>query len=219
MFTPSFAAVGHFFRARRGFATGLAATGGGVGGIIFPLMLQRLFDSVGWGWAIRILGLVCLVLSGIATFLIRSRLPPARNASKHPDFKIFRNVPFLLTTIGIFLLEFSLFVPLTFISLYALSQGFSEAFSFQILTVMNAASVVGRVLPGWYADKIGAYNANIIAVILSIVACLAVWWPVGHSTAGIVVFVLLFGFASGSSITLTPVCIGQLCATQHYGRY
>lgn len=35
----------------------------------------------------------------------------------------------------------------------------------------------------------------------------------------LVVFVLLFGFASGSNVSLTPICLGQLCETQEYGRY
>jgi MFS family permease len=34
-----------------------------------------------------------------------------------------------------------------------------------------------------------------------------------------IVYALLFGFASGSNISLTPVCVGQLCATEEYGRY
>ncbi len=214
--------MGHFFRARRGLATGLAATGGGVGGVVFPLLLQRLFDAPGWGWVwgLRVLALVCLALSGAANFLVRSRLPPARNASKHPDLGILaRSRPFMLTTAGVFLLEFGLFVPLSFVSLYALSRGFSEAFSSQILTVLNAASVLGRLLPGWYADRIGALNANILGVFIAVVACLGVWGPAGGSIAGIVIFALLFGFASGSNIALTPVCIGKMCATQQYGRY
>lgn len=32
-------------------------------------------------------------------------------------------------------------------------------------------------------------------------------------------FALVFGFASGSNITLGPVCAGQLCETEDYGRY
>jgi MFS family permease len=34
-----------------------------------------------------------------------------------------------------------------------------------------------------------------------------------------VLFALLFGFASGSNVSLTPVCIGQLCPTESYGRH
>lgn len=219
LFTPSIASVGHFFRERRGFATGIASTAGSFGGVIFPMMLESLFVRVGWAWAIRILAFQSLALTAIANFLIRSRLPPAKNASAHPDIRIFRNTAFLWTTIGVFLLEFALFIPLTYISLYALSQGFSLAFSFQILTVLNAASVLGRALPGYFADKVGPFNANIFCVFLSIIACLGVWLPAGHTTPGIIIFAVLFGFSSGSNISLTPVCVGRLCRTQSYGRY
>jgi hypothetical protein len=69
LFTPSFAAVGHFFKRRRGFATGVAATGGGIGGVVWPLVLPRLFDAVGYTWAVRVLALVSLVLSGVANLV------------------------------------------------------------------------------------------------------------------------------------------------------
>ncbi|ERS99586.1 hypothetical protein HMPREF1624_04791 [Sporothrix schenckii ATCC 58251] len=236
LFTPSIAAIGHFFSARRGFATGIASTGGGLGGVCIPLMLQSLFDRVGWAWGIRTLALVSLILSGLSNILLRSRLAPALDASTHPDVRIFRNVPFALTTLGVFLLEFALFVPLTYISTYTLSRGFSASFASQVVTILNAGSVVGRVLPGWYADKIGPFNANIIAVILAIVSCLVIWLPTSMldstlvsssggddrnsaAAAPVVLFALLFGFTSGSNISLIPVSIGRLCATTNYGRY
>jgi MFS family permease len=219
LFTPSIAAIGHFFSVRRGFATGIASTGGSAGGIVYPLMLQQLFAEVGWGWAIRILGFLALAMTAISNVLIRSRLPPLENASAHPNAKIFKNVAFAWTTAGVFLLEFALFIPLTYISLYALDQGFSDGFSFQILTILNAASIVGRALPGWIADVIGPFNCNICCIGLSIITCFGVWLPAGHTTAGLVVFAISFGFASGSNISLGPICIGKLCQTQEYGRY
>ncbi|KAK0729805.1 major facilitator superfamily domain-containing protein [Lasiosphaeris hirsuta] len=219
LFTPSIAAVGHFFRARRGFATGIASTAGSFGGIIFPLMLTRLFSSVGWAWAIRILAFICFALTIIANFLIRSRLPPARNASPHPDIRIFKNKTFALATGAVFMLEFALFIPLTYISSYALSKGFSQAFSFDVLTIVNAGSIFGRVLPGYWADCIGPFNANIISAAVTVVACFGVWLPLGHTKPGIIVFSLVFGFTSGANISLIPVAIGRLCRTQEYGRY
>lgn len=219
LFTPSFAAPGHFFMRRRGLATGFAATGGSVGGIVFPLMLETLFPRLGWGWSIRILAFVCLFLCILANFLIRRRLPPAKNASAHPDFRIFRNRPFLLTTIGIFLLEFALFIPITYISSYARAAGFSTSFSFQILPIMNAGSALGRALPGYWGDRIGPFNINLLMIVLSVIACFAIWLPAGSYTAGLVLFAVLFGFASGSNVSITPVCVGRLCRTQNYGRY
>lgn len=182
-------------------------------------MLQRLFDTVGWPWAIRALALVCLAVTIVSNFLIRSRLPPAKDASPHPDIRIFKNKAFVWTTVAVFLLEFALFIPLTYISSYALSKGFSSSFATNLLSILNAGSVLGRVLPGWYADKIGPFNANMISVAVTAVVCFAVWLPAGHTQPGIIIFALIFGFTSGSNITLVPVAIGRLCRTQNYGRY
>lgn len=219
LFTPSFAAVGHYFHTRRGLAMGIASTGGSIGGIVFPLMLESLFDRVGWGWAVRTLGLLCLLLCAAANLLIRSRLPPAMNASARPDLRIFANRAFLLTTVGMFLLEFALFIPITYVSSYARAQGFSQALSFQILPILNAASALGRALPGYWGDKIGPFNINLIMIVFSIIACFAIWLPAGGYTPGLVLFAVTFGFASGSNVSITPVCVGKLCKTQQYGRY
>ncbi|RDA89406.1 hypothetical protein CP532_6214 [Ophiocordyceps camponoti-leonardi (nom. inval.)] len=219
LFTPCIAAIGHWFRRRRGFATGMASTAGGIGGIVFPLMLTSLFESVGYAWATRCLAFTCLACGLVGVSLVRSRLPPATDATAHPDLRILRQVPFTLTTVAIFLLEFSLFIPLTFISTYALQMGFDQSFAFHLLPIMNAGSVVGRALPGYYADVVGPVNTCLASVLLSLVACVCVWLPLGHTPAGIIVFSLLFGFASGTSIAIAPVCIGRMCKTRNYGRY
>ncbi len=219
LITPSIAAIGHFFQKRRGFASGVASTGAGIGGVIFSLTLTSLFDRVGWAWAVRILGFVCIVLLVFANLFIRKRLSAAKNSSPHPDFRIFRDPAFAYLTAGVFLLEFGLFVPLAYISSYALSEGFYPTFAFQILPILNAGSVFGRLFPGWLADKIGPYNSNLLSLLISIFGCYVVWLPFGDTTPGLVIFAALFGFATGNNISITPVCVSRLCHTQQYGRY
>lgn len=57
------------------------------------------------------------------------------------------------------------------------------------------------------------------------ITTLGLWLPAAltsrqTSTEGLLIaFALLFGFASGSNITLGPVCAGQLCKTENYGKY
>lgn len=60
--TPCIASIGHWFLDKRGNATGVAMTAGSIGGIIFPLMLQKLLPTVGFPWATRILGFILLFL-------------------------------------------------------------------------------------------------------------------------------------------------------------
>jgi MFS family permease len=226
IFTPAISSIGHFFLRRRGSATGLAATGGSIGGIIFPLMLQSLFPRIGFTWSTRSVALIFLVLLIPTNLLIRSRLPrrgqPGFNASGSsilPDFRIFRSVPFALTTAGVFFTEWGLFIPLSYLTSYSLSHGVSERFSYQLLAILNVGSVIGRWLPGYFADKLGRFNAMILTVLLCLLSTLCIWLPAGNSLPAIIVYAIVFGFASGSNISLTPVCVGQLCKTEQYGRY
>lgn len=135
-----------------------------------------------------------------------------------PDFRIFGDVTFALTTAGVFFIEWGLFVPLSFISSYALANGVNTTFSYQLLAILNAGSVFGRAVPGYVADRLGRFNTMIATVALCLISSLGIWLNVGGNVAGLCVFAVLFGFASGSNISLTPVCVGQLCEPEIFGR-
>jgi MFS family permease len=229
IFTPAVAAVGHYFLVKRGSATGTAAMGGSIGGIIFPLMLQRLFPRLGFAWATRVLALIFLVLCLICVLLVRSRLPPKPGSSLLPDMRIFRQPAFALATVGVFFLEWGLFIPVTYIGSFIISTGAyssTSSFPFILIASLNAGSTLGRYIPGIIADKIGRFNSMILMLLLCGVSVLCLWLPIsllpGSSPAIppiAVMFAAVFGFASGSNISLTPVCVGQLCKTEEYGRY
>lgn len=219
IFTPVVAAIGHFFLEKRGNATGLATTGGSIGGVVFPLMLQRTFPQIGFAWSTRVLALIFAILLGVANLLVRSRLPPKRGQSTLPDPRVFRQLNFTLTTLGVFFTEWGLFIPLTYFTSYAMEVGVNSTLAYQLIAILNAGSFFGRWIPGFIADRCGRFNAMIAATLLCLVTTLALWLPAGRSLPLLIVYGLLFGFASGSNISLTPVCVGQLCDTQNYGRY
>jgi len=56
-------------------------------------------------------------------------------------------------------------------------------------------------------------------IVLTVICVFGIWLPFGSNKAGLVIFAVVFGFATGSNISLTPVCVGQLCETKDYGRY
>lgn len=241
VFTPSIAAVGHWFYLRRGTYTGVACVGGSLGGIIFPLTLQALFDmpSIGWPWSQRILALINLPLAIAANLLIKSRLPPRQSPTLSqilPDPRIFRDPTFALVTLAVFFVEWGLFIPISYLTTYALSIGVEQKFAYQLIAIFNAGSCLGRWLPGLLADKIGRFNAMIATTVLCWVSTFAFWTSseiIGEnyisqtSTSGasptavalLILFSVTFGFGSGSGISLIPVCVGQLCRTEDYGRY
>jgi MFS family permease len=231
IFTPALSAVSHFFLVKRGNATGLAAAGGSMGGIIFPLSLQRLFSAVGFAWATRIIGFIFIACCAVAIALIRSRLPPKPGQAVMPDLKILKNRAYLLCTMGTYFMEWALFVPIAYLTSFATSTGaMSPAFSYQLIAILNAGSCLGRWAPGYVGDKLGRFNSMIAALVLCTATSITLWLPasvLSPSTpnealtvkALSIVYALIFGFASGSNISLTPVCVGQLCDTNEYGRY
>ena len=75
VFTPALAVIGHYFRRNRGIAFGFVASGSSIGGVIFPIIYQRLFPRVGFGWSVRTSAFVCLACLIVSCALLRTRLP------------------------------------------------------------------------------------------------------------------------------------------------
>lgn len=131
------------------------------------------------------------------------------------------------------LTDLAYFIPITYTpSCYIDRQHLSQeealtgsaAFAHQLLAILNAASCVGRCVAGDLADRSGRYNTMIVSLILCTISVPCFWLPDVllpnlSNDALLVVFVLVFGFFCGSNVSLTPICLGQLCEIQEYGRY
>lgn len=166
----------------------------------------------------RIIALISLILLGVASLTLRKRLPPEPRARLLMDFSLFREVKFSVTTCAIFFVEFAVFIPYTYISSYAIHQGWSLQDSFLLNTILNAGAIPGRMLPGYAADRIGAFNTMCITSMLCAVLVLGVWQTAGSSKSAIMAFTALFGFWSGAAISLAPVCVSRVCKIEDYGK-
>ncbi|KAG4431072.1 hypothetical protein IFR05_013447 [Cadophora sp. M221] len=193
---------------------------GGVGSaLVFSPSITLLIPRIGFVWATKIIALISVALCAFSNSFIKGRITLGRTSSAQPDLRILAHPTFALMVLGVFLLEFALFVPLTYINSYCISKGFAPSFYSSVLPILNVGSLFGRLLPGYLADKYGRFNTAIVAIILTVISIFGVWLPFGGTKAGILIFALMFGLGSGSNISLTPVCIGQLCHVEDYGRY
>ncbi|KAK4223676.1 major facilitator superfamily domain-containing protein [Podospora fimiseda] len=218
---PAYGSIAHFFNVRRGLATGIASTAGGIGGVVFPIILRELLPGIGFAWSSRVLALIMVGLAIPANLFIKTRLKPHKTEkvqSVWPDFGVFKDPRFAMASAGIFFMEWGLFVPLTFIVSYAAAHGQDATESYLLLSYLNAGSVIGRVLPGILADKLGRFNVIIVTIAICLVTVVGIWLPAGHSNSALIAYAVLFGFGSGSNIGLVPVCLGQLCDHRKFGR-
>lgn len=162
-----------------------------------------------------------------ANALVRARLPrkPVNKSNLLPHPTIFKNRIFLILAIALFLIEWSLFVSQGYLVTFALANGIRPALSYQLISIMNAGSLFGRWAPGLLADRVGRFNTMIMMIPLCLITTIGLWLPATlvrspESKEGLLIcYALLFGFASGSNITLAPICVGQLCRTEDYGMY
>lgn len=94
-FLPSLSIVSHHFRRRRALAIGIVSSGSSVGGIVFPIMLNRLFQSphVGFANGVRASGAVVGSLLLLGNCLMRTRLPSKRQTGMaHLAWRDVRNI-------------------------------------------------------------------------------------------------------------------------------
>lgn len=221
--TTSLAVVAHWFKARRGFAQGIAMVGSSFGGLSIPLILRATFPKYGYAWSLRILGFIFTFCFVIGNLLMRARIPPTAAAKKKGiiSLSIFGDLRFSLFTISVFGFELVLFGGLGILPTYAtLATDFSPDTGFYLISVLNGVSCLGRIFPGYLSDKIGRFNTLLIMTIFALVFMLALWLPLGDkSLPALYCFAALFGFGTGSWMALVPACIGQLCRAEEFGRY
>lgn len=206
IFLPSAAIVAQYFLKRRGFAIGLGGTGSPIAGIIFPIIFSRLLPKVGFGWATRIIAFIVLALSIIPVLFMRPRLPPSGRIRSFIDKAAFGDFAFMSFSIGTMLAFLVLYTAYFYIQVFdELNHLSSLNFSPYTVTLMNAGSVVGRLLPTYMSDKIGIVNMSIICTFAS--AVLAFSWMGIHNLAGVIVFTLIYGVFSGAVVTVASAAI------------
>ena len=211
-------AVGHWFDDRRGYATGIACIAGGFGGVIFPLIILFLAPKIGFPWAIRVIALLCAVFCTLACATLRTRLPLNKKAGASIDFKSLKDIKYASTTVAVFLVEFAVFVPLTYIASYASYVGIEYTLAYGTIVFLNVGAIAGRFLAGITADWIGRFNTMVLASLGAAVLTLALWMASSNSLSAIIVYAVFFGFFSGSAISIIPVCISQVCEMKDYGK-
>jgi MFS family permease len=207
LFVSAVGTVGPYFSTKKALAVGFVSAGSSVGGVVYPIMVNKLIAEVGYPWAARIFGFVVLVTNLVPCILMKSRLP-ARKSGPLIDYASLKDKVFVLYTFAMFFEFLAIYIPLFYISTYAAAQGLNYELAFYVLPIMNAASIAGRLLPNLIADRVGPFN--IMAPCTIATAVLTFGWMGIFNEASVIVFCILFGFFSGAFLSLFAVCIGSM---------
>ncbi|GAA6061860.1 hypothetical protein JCM10212_001293 [Sporobolomyces blumeae] len=210
MFSPCLSVLGTYFRRRRAFVVGVAASGTAVGAVCFPIMLEHLFARVGFKMAILYLAILQAVVLVVANFITKPRpiSPSASSTSTrtrpNPNLgeilvRIARQPSAWLVCLGVFFCMITLFIPLFYVVTYARDVAHNDLLADYALAIINATAFFARIGAGLVADRIGVFNTALpLAVLLGVMT----FALLGATTTGpLVVFLILFGVAQGGFIS------------------
>ncbi|EMG45384.1 hypothetical protein SBY92_000702 [Candida maltosa Xu316] len=206
------------FDTHRSLASGILFSGTGVGAFAMAIFTRYLIGSIGWRWCLRALGLLNLVVSGFASFLViepkmanfRTSANGLLNLGQLGSSKMF----FQLS--GSLLQSAGYLMPLIFMSKYAVALGFSSSQGALFIGICNLINAASKIFIGAIADVCGRINTLIVCSILSAAFVFGLWLPGLRET--FLALVVLYGIFSGAIISLLPPVLIEVFGMNMYSQ-
>ncbi|WP_407152130.1 MFS transporter [Bradyrhizobium sp. ORS 86] len=224
-YVPTLGAVQRWFVKRRGFASGLAVSGIGVGTLVMPPLATWLIASLGWRDAYLVLG-VLAVITGVGSSLLIADDPrrhgtgpdgvPLGSMSSAPARQgvsigeAVRTPRFAGLYAACLISAFGVFVPFVHLVPFAVDHHVTSALAVLLLGMIGVGSTAGRFVLGSIADRIGR-DTFLIAMYVGMAVSLAIWAIAGGFWS-LTIFALLFGVFYGGWVAILPAVV-----TDHFG--
>jgi MFS family permease len=219
-YVPAVGAVQRWFVRRRGFASGLAVSGIGVGTLVMPPLAAFLIDTAGWRNAYLLLGCLAAIVGGGLALLIendpRDRglgpdgdVLPAGNQTMPPSGASVREAiasrPFVALYAACLICSFGVFIPFVHLVPYALDHGVPPASAVLLLGVIGVGSTAGRFFLGGLADRMGR-RLSLLAMFVGMALALAIW---AFSTGfwALAAFAFIYGIFYGGWVAVLPAVV------------
>lgn len=225
--------IARWFRARRGRAMGYAYLGLGLGGMISPLLVNSLIRNFGWRHAFEIVGLLIFgVLFPVGAWITRST---PEEVGLRPDGvkdpvqesgetaaqgigvgRAVRTANFWLIIGGCTLVIGAIGSVIQHFILFLEDERYSLTKASQLLSVLLASSLCGRVSVGYIVDRF--QKKNTMAVFYALLgASIFLLGEARHPTA-VWSFALIFGFCMGADYMLVPLVTAECFGTASLGK-
>jgi MFS family permease len=232
-YVPALGAVQRWFARHRGFASGIAVSGIGVGTLVMPPLAALLIGTLGWRHAYLSLGVIAIVV-GVGMALLIENDPSDRGLNPDGDSTAAATSPSSATGkpapgfsvreavksrrfIGLYAAcltrSFGLFVPFVHLIPYALDHGVRQSSAVLLLGAIGVGSTAGRFFLGGLADKWGRELALVLmfagmGLSLLIWVCSTQWWGLG-------LFALVYGVFYGGFVAILPALVMDYFGGRH----
>ena len=219
---PNQVLLSRLFDKGRGKAMGFAYLGIGIGGMLVPLLAYVLIEQFGWRLALRLLGGLSIVLAFPAAYFVRE--PPAGGsgapgtpAEPVSIVPVLKRPAFYLLAFGSMASIGAIGGTIQNMKLYlALDKGMAQGLIAQVLSLVLAGSIVGRILMGWLADRWP--RKRVMLLVYLIVAGAIPLLAVAPTTVALKIAGFLFGVGLGGDYMIIPLMAADLFGLEVMGR-
>jgi sugar phosphate permease len=243
---PNQVLLSRWFDRARGKAMGFAYLGIGVGGAIVPLLAAALTARVGWHIALQLLGALIIVFSLPFALFVRDNpdavahghasghdaeaahahghnpasgaSTPAATVSAPLTLKhVFTHWTFPLLLIGSMCSIGAVGGTMQNLKLLlTLDKGLSQGEAAGLLSLVLGASIAGRLIMGWLADRFPKKHVMLLIYIIVAAAVPMIFWAPSHSSLQLAA--ILFGIGLGGDYMIIPLMAAELYGVKVLGR-
>jgi sugar phosphate permease len=219
---PNQVLISRWFTKARGKAMGFAYIGIGVGGMLVPIIANWLNQQFGWHDALMILGFLMIIVAWPIIWFIHDN-PKDSSGEDQPGIA---QVPFrtILKKRNVYLLLFGSMCSIAAVSgtsqnlklFFTFDLEYTQTQSANVISLVLASSIFGRLFMGWLADKLP--KKYVMILIFSLVS-IAIPLLYGASVKGVIyLFAVLFGIALGGDYMIIPLMAAELFGVRMLGR-
>ena len=218
---PNQVLISRWFKKSRGKAMGIAYLGIGVGGMLVPQMARALNANFGWHQALVILGVLMVAVAFPMAYFVKEQPEDYQQVKKEETKVAFGNIlkqwPFYLLVIGSMCSIGAVAGTNQNLKLFfSLDLKYSQAQAANVMSIVLGASIIGRLVMGWLADKIQKKYVMIIIYALVALSIPLLYFP--DKPGVIYIFAFIFGVALGGDYMIIPLMAAELFGVKVMGR-
>ncbi len=219
---PNQVLISRWFNKSRGKVMGIAYLGIGVGGMLVPQIAKALNMEFGWRGGLMSLGIIMIVVAFPMAWFVKENPEGAttiakQETTKTPFSDILKRSSFYLLLIGSMCSIGAVAGTSQNLKLFlSIDLKYSQQEAANVLSIVLGASIIGRLLMGWLADKI--QKKYVMIIIYALVSASIPLLFAAHTPGVIYLFAFFFGMALGGDYMIIPLMAAELFGVKVMGR-
>jgi sugar phosphate permease len=219
---PNQVLISRWFTSARGKAMGIAYLGIGIGGMLVPQIAKKLTLAYNWHDSMMLLGILMIVIAFPMVWFVKDSpgelLKEAGSADEKIKLsRILKGWPFYLLLVGSVCSIGAVSGTSQNLKLFfSIDLKYTQEQSANVISLILAASIVGRLLMGWLADRIP--KKYVMMLIFFLVAASIPLLFLAAKPGMVYVFAFTFGIGLGGDYMIIPLMAADLFGVRVMGR-